>query len=103
MQPKKNPEILKFQDLNIWPNNLHVDADADVDAGGLAIALLHWSAVTLKRGKRILITVYSPEPEKFGQYSSHNAVDGNKQPLLPIRPLECLRSAVVKYEKPRPQ
>ena len=42
---------LKFQDFNICPNILHVDADAnvdadadtdaDADAGGIAIALLH--------------------------------------------------------------
>ena len=44
---KKNTERLKFQDFNICPNILHVDADADADAdadtdaGGIAIALLH--------------------------------------------------------------
>ena len=35
----------KFQDFNICPNILHVDAntdaDADMDAGDIAIALLH--------------------------------------------------------------
>ena len=30
---------LKFHDFNICPNILHVDADADAD--GIAIALLH--------------------------------------------------------------
>ena len=29
------------QDFNICPNILHVDADTDADAGGIAIALLH--------------------------------------------------------------
>ena len=42
---EKNTERLKFQDFNICPNILHVDADADTDAdadaGGIAIALLH--------------------------------------------------------------
>ena len=33
----KNTERLKFQDFNICPNILHVDADAEV----IAIALLH--------------------------------------------------------------
>ena len=45
----KIQERLKFQDFNICPNILHVDADADADtdadadadAGGIAIALLH--------------------------------------------------------------
>ena len=38
-----NTERLKFQDFNICPHILHVDADADTDAdaGGIAIALLH--------------------------------------------------------------
>ena len=36
---EKNTERLKFKDLNICPIILH--ADADVDAGGIAIALLH--------------------------------------------------------------
>ena len=41
MHEKK--ERLKFQDFNICPNILHVDADADADAdaGGIARALLH--------------------------------------------------------------
>ena len=34
---EKNIEGLKFHDSNI----LHADADADTDAGGIAIALLH--------------------------------------------------------------
>ena len=42
-------ERLKFQDFNICPNILHVDAnadadayaDTDADAGGIAIPLLH--------------------------------------------------------------
>ena len=38
---EKNTERLKFQDFNICPNILHADADADTDAGGIAIALLH--------------------------------------------------------------
>ena len=48
---KKNRERLKFQDFNICPTILHVDADvdadadadvdADADAGGIAKALLH--------------------------------------------------------------
>ena len=32
---------LKFNDFNICPNILHAYADADADAGGIAIALLH--------------------------------------------------------------
>ena len=32
---------LKFHDFNIFPNILHVDADANADAGGIATALLH--------------------------------------------------------------
>ena len=36
---EKISEKLKFQDFNICPNILH--ADADTDAGGIAIALLH--------------------------------------------------------------
>ena len=36
---RKNTERLKFQDFNICPNILHVDADTDAD--GIAIALLH--------------------------------------------------------------
>ena len=40
MQEKKT-ERLKFQDFNICPNILHVDADADADVGGKAITLLH--------------------------------------------------------------
>ena len=36
---KEKTERLKFQDFNICPNILHADADAD--AGGIAIALLH--------------------------------------------------------------
>ena len=36
---EKNTERLKFQDFKICPNILHADADAD--AGGIAIALLH--------------------------------------------------------------
>ena len=38
MQEKKT-ERLKFQDFNICPKIFHVDADAN--AGGIAIALLH--------------------------------------------------------------
>ena len=42
---KKSTERLNFQDFNICPNILHVDADADTDADadarGIAIALLH--------------------------------------------------------------
>ena len=44
---KKITERLKFQDFNICPNILHVDADegadadTDADAGCIAIALLH--------------------------------------------------------------
>ena len=58
----KNTERLKFQDFNICPNILHVDADVDAstdadasmdaDAGGIAIALLHLSAGALKRKKK---------------------------------------------------
>ena len=33
---------LKFHDINICPNILHADADADADEGGIAIALLHY-------------------------------------------------------------
>ena len=32
---------LRFQDFNICPNILHVNADVDADAGGIAIAHLH--------------------------------------------------------------
>ena len=40
---EKIQKRLKFQDFNICPNILHVDAEADAnaDAGGIAIALLH--------------------------------------------------------------
>ena len=40
---EKNTERIKFQDFNICPNILHADddPDADADAGGIAIALLH--------------------------------------------------------------
>ena len=40
---EKIQKDLKFQDVNICPNMLHVDADADADAdaGGIAIALLY--------------------------------------------------------------
>ena len=38
---KNKIERLKFQDFNICPNILYADADADVDAGDIAIALLH--------------------------------------------------------------
>ena len=38
---QKNTKRLKFQDFNICPNILYVDADADAGAGGVAIALLH--------------------------------------------------------------
>ena len=46
MQEKNtDTDRLKFQDFNICPNILQVDTDAevdtDVDAGGIAIALLH--------------------------------------------------------------
>ena len=43
---RKNTERLKFQDLNICPNILQ--ADADTDARGIVIALLHLSAGVLK-------------------------------------------------------
>ena len=38
---QENIDRLKFQDFNICPNILHLDADADMDAdaGGIAIAL----------------------------------------------------------------
>ena len=36
----KNTERLNFQDFNICPNILHVDANADARGGGIAIALL---------------------------------------------------------------
>ena len=39
---------LKFHDFNICPNILQVDADADAE--GIAIALLHLSAGVLKIG-----------------------------------------------------
>ena len=42
---RKNTERLKFHDFNICPNILHADADH----GGIAIALLHWSAGAIKR------------------------------------------------------
>ena len=42
----KNTERLKFQDFNICPNILHVNADAD--ANSIVIGPLHWSAGTLK-------------------------------------------------------
>ena len=47
---EKITERLKFQNFNICPNILHADTDAnaDADAGGIAIALLHKSAVMLK-------------------------------------------------------
>ena len=38
---EKNTEKLKFQDFHICPNILHVDTNADADARGIAIALLH--------------------------------------------------------------
>ena len=40
---RRNTDRLKFQDFNICPNILHVDADTDADANaeGIAIALLH--------------------------------------------------------------
>ena len=42
---RRETKKLKFQDFNICPNILHVDADADADAdaeaGGIAIALPH--------------------------------------------------------------
>ena len=39
--------LKRFQEVcfNICPNILYADADADADAGGIAIALLHLSAV----------------------------------------------------------
>ena len=47
---EKNKKRLKFQDFNICLNILHVDtvAHTDADARGIAIALLHLSAGTLK-------------------------------------------------------
>ena len=33
LKGKKNTERLKLKDLNIWPNILHVDFDADI--GGI--------------------------------------------------------------------
>ena len=39
---------MKFVDFNICPNTLHVNADTDDNADGIAIALLHSSAVALK-------------------------------------------------------
>ena len=39
-------QVLKFKDFNICPNMLHVEADND--ARGIAIALLHISAIMLK-------------------------------------------------------
>ena len=41
LNARKNTERLKFHDFNICPNILHVDADADADTGGIAIAFLH--------------------------------------------------------------
>ena len=38
---EKNTERLKFQDFNICPTILHAVADADADAGDIAIALRH--------------------------------------------------------------
>ena len=38
---QENTVRLKFQDFNICPNLLHADTDADADAWGIAIALLH--------------------------------------------------------------
>ena len=46
---QKNTEILKFQNFHICPNILCVDVDVHADTGDIAIALLHWSAVTLKK------------------------------------------------------
>ena len=39
LNTQSNTKRLKFEDLNICPNSLHVDADADT--GGIATALLH--------------------------------------------------------------
>ena len=51
---KKKTKRLKFLDFNICPNilraDIHPDVDADTDARGIAIALLHQSAGTLKIG-----------------------------------------------------
>ena len=63
---EKNTERLKFYDFNICPNTLHADADADGDAGGIAIALLHWSAGALK-------TINPPPPT-----SHHIRIHGKK-------------------------
>ena len=38
---QRETEKLKFQDFNIYPNILYVDADVNADTGGIAIALLH--------------------------------------------------------------
>ena len=38
---EKIQKRLQFQDFNICPNIFHADADAGMDAGGIAIALLH--------------------------------------------------------------
>ena len=40
LKATKNTERLKFLDFNICPNILYVDADAEAD--GIAIALLHY-------------------------------------------------------------
>ena len=45
---KENRERLKFQDFKICPNILYANADANPDAWGIAIALLHKSTGALK-------------------------------------------------------
>ena len=46
---KKNTKKLKLQNFNLCPNILHVEVDADVDTGGIAIALLHQRSVPLNK------------------------------------------------------
>ena len=48
LNARKNIEKLKFQDFNICPYILHVDADADADAGGLCNSS---SALKYRRAK----------------------------------------------------
>ena len=51
---KMQEKIQKFQDFNICPNILHIDADA----GGIALALLHLSAGMLKRSDKSKLFKY---------------------------------------------
>ena len=60
-------QIELSEDFDICPNILHVDANAAIKAEGIAIALLHSSAVMLKANEHVLNCIWNGSQHHISQ------------------------------------